>query len=86
MLPEPFLLKNRAPITIYNVYERIQFEERLHVIARQHLNIPHDRRRPHADLERNADHLLQVPDKDHQRACQITQRQHKRKPDKGFLR
>ena len=77
MLPEPYFLKDRASISIHDIDQRIQLKKRLHVIAGQHVDIPHDRRRPHTDLERNADHLLQIPDKDHQSTRQITQPQDK---------
>lgn len=58
MFPEPFFLKDRAAIAVYNVNKRIQLKERLHIVIRQHLDIPHNRRRPHTDLQRDADYLL----------------------------
>ncbi len=77
MLPEPYFLKDRASIPVHDIDQGIQLEECLHIIAGQHIDIPHDRRRPHTDLERYADHLLQIPDKDYQRTGQVTQPQDK---------
>lgn len=72
MLPKPYFLKNRAAVTVHHIDQRIQLKQRFHIIGREHIDIPHDRRHPHTDLEGNTDHLLQIPDKDYQRARQIT--------------
>jgi hypothetical protein len=32
VLPEPYFLIDRASVTIYNIDERIEFEEHLHII------------------------------------------------------
>lgn len=58
MFPEPLLLKDRAAVAVDDINKRIQLKERLHIIVRQHLDIPHDGRRPHANLQRDTDYLL----------------------------
>ena len=59
MLKKPFLFINRTTVSIHNIYHGIQLKERLHLI-RQNGNIPKNRRSPHANLQGNADNLLQI--------------------------
>ena len=64
MFPEPFFIKNGASKAVHDIHQWIQLKQRLHII-RKHINIPHNGRCPHADLECNVDNLLQVSDKYH---------------------
>ena len=71
MFEKPFLLIDRAAVTIHDINHWIQFKERLHLIG-QNRNIPQDRRRPHPDLKHNTDDLLQIPEKNNHRTGDIT--------------
>lgn len=71
MLPEPYFFVNRTPVAVDDIDQRVEFKEHFHVICFQHRDIPQDRGRPHTDLQSNIDDLLQIPDKDYQRAGQI---------------
>ena len=85
MFKKPFLLIDRAAVSINNINHRIQFKERLHLIG-QNRNIPQNRRRPHSDLEGDTDDLLQIPEKDHHCAGNVTNRQYKHELAKTIVK
>ena len=85
MFEKPFLLIDRAAVTIHDINHWIQFKERLHLIG-QNRNIPQDRRRPHPDLKHNTDDLLQIPEKNNHRTGDITNRQHKHELAKTIIK
>ena len=58
MFPKPLFLEDCAAVSVDDVYKRIQFKKRLHIVGWQHFDIPHNGSRPHADLKGDADHLL----------------------------
>ena len=78
---KPLLLADRAPISIYNIYQRIDLDDRIpdRRFVVQYRDAPEDRRSPHAYLQYDRNDLHQIAEKDHDRAGRIGQRQHQNK-------
>ena len=76
ILKEPFPLADCASVTVDNVNQWIQLQNK-HPFGVQTVNIPQDRCSPHAYLQRNIDNLGQIPEKYHDRAGRVAQCQHK---------
>ena len=76
ILEKPFLLINSTSITVYNIHQRIQLQNR-DPIAWQGIQIPQNRSGPHADLQSDTDDLRQIPEKYYYCTSRIAECQYK---------
>lgn len=62
MFKEPFPSINCIAISIYDINQRIKLHQNKDIFILDHTDIPQDRCRPHANLQRNIDDLGKIPE------------------------
>ncbi len=87
ILKKPLFFTERTPVSIYNIYQWINFYDGIPDwrLVLQHSNAPEDRRRPHADLQHDGNNLCQIPEKYDDRAGRIGQPQYQNKCTKTVI-
>ena len=85
MFKEPFPSINCIAISIYDINQRIKLHQNKDIFILDHTDIPQDRCRPHANLQRNIDDLGKIPEKHHNGTGAIAHCQHQHKQAEAVI-